>query len=149
MISGFSHCLCVLLACLLMQSEGLADESSHKANKMVVVVSRANPVQSLSKSQVEDIFLGKSLAFPDGRRAVPVDQAEGSEERGRFYTEVLGRTAAQIRTHWSRLVFTGRGRPPRSVGSREELVQVIANDPQSIGYIERHLIDGSLRVVLE
>lgn len=149
MISRFLHCFCVLLACLLAWSDVLAADGSAGAEDMVVVVSRNSSVQSLSKLQVDDIFLGKALVFPGGQRAVPVDQAEGSETRGRFYNEVLGRTSAQIRAHWSRLVFTGRGRPPRSVASGDELLQLMANDPQVIGYVERRKVNGTVKVVLE
>lgn len=149
MVSKVSHCIGVFLACLLIQGGGTVVQGLQEPDQLVVVVSRDNPVQSLSKLQIEDIFLGKSAVFPDGRRAVPVDNAEGSVLRTRFYTEVLGRTAAQIRAHWSRLIFTGRGRPPRSVSSVEELLQIVAKDPQSIGYIERHLVTDAVRVVLE
>jgi hypothetical protein len=48
---------------------------------VVVVVSTKSPVDTLSRSQVVDLFLGKSSRFPGGRSAVPIDQAEGSAKR--------------------------------------------------------------------
>lgn len=149
MTSKVSHYLCVLLLGLSFLGDGGAAEIPDGAEDMVVVVSRASTVQILTRQQVEDIFLGRTMTFPNGQRVVPVDQAEGSDTRGRFYNEVLGRTTAQIRAHWSSLVFTGRGRPPRSVGSGQEVMQIVANDPQALGYIKRSLVTEAVRVVLE
>jgi hypothetical protein len=55
---------------------------------VIVVVSSKNPVTTLSKNQVADIFLGKSARFPDGSSAVPIDQTEGTVAREEFYKEI-------------------------------------------------------------
>jgi hypothetical protein len=49
--------------------------------EVVAVVSAKNPVTTLTRSQIADIFLGKMIRFPNGREVVPVDQLENSAER--------------------------------------------------------------------
>jgi ABC-type phosphate transport system substrate-binding protein len=114
---------------------------------LVVVVSRDSPLTHLSKNQVADIFLGRSMQFPDGRHAVPVDQAESSPMRSAFNTSVLGRTPAQVRAHWAKIVFTGRGRPPVAVADGQAVKDRIFRDANAIGYLDRQLVDDSVAVV--
>jgi ABC-type phosphate transport system substrate-binding protein len=114
---------------------------------LVVVVSPRNPVTGLTRNQVADIFLGRSVQFPDGSRAVPLDQPESSPVRSAFNDRVLGRSAAQIRAHWAKIIFTGRGRPPQDVSGCAEVKNAIAEDPRAIGYIERSSVDASVVVV--
>ena len=114
---------------------------------VVVVVSARSPVVALSKAQVEDIFLGKTIRFPDGTQAVAIDQAEGSAVRDEFYDKLVGKSAAQIKAYWSKIIFTGRGQPPRSVLNTIEMMKRISADPAAIGYIDRGMMNDSVRVV--
>lgn len=115
---------------------------------VVAVVSSKSSVTALSKNQIVDIFLGKTSHFPDGDQAVPIDQVEGSAARDEFYARFSGKSAAQIKAHWSKIIFTGRGQPPKEVSSSIEVKNQVAQNPKSIGYIERSLVDGSVRVLL-
>jgi ABC-type phosphate transport system substrate-binding protein len=114
---------------------------------VVVVVSAKSPVAALSKTQVQDIFLGKTIRFPDGAPAVVIDQAEGSAIRDEFYNKVAGKSAAQIKAYWSKIIFTGRGQPPPSVPNSIEVLKRISANPAAIGYIDRYMINDSVRVV--
>lgn len=118
------------------------------AADVVAVVSSKSPVTVLSKNQVVDIFLGKTSRFPDGEQAVPIDQVEGSVQRDEFYTKFTGKSAAQIKAHWSKIIFTGRGQPPKEVLNSVEVKKLVVQNSRAIGYIERSLVDGSVRVLL-
>jgi ABC-type phosphate transport system substrate-binding protein len=115
---------------------------------VVAVVSSKSPVTMLSKNQVADIFLGKTARFPDGRQVVPIDQAEGTIARAEFYTQFTGKSAAQIKAHWSKIIFTGRGQPPRAVANGSEIKALLAGNPNAIGYIERTIADDTVTVLL-
>ncbi len=122
--------------------------ASMVAAQVVAVVSATSPSAALSNDQVVDIFLGKANRFPDGREAVPIDQAEGSRPRDEFYQKFAGKSPAQIKAHWSKIIFTGRGQPPRQASSDAEVKKFVAANPGAIGYIERSLVDGSVKVLL-
>ena len=113
---------------------------------VVAVVSVRSPIDVLSASQVVDIFLGKARNFPDGTPAVPIDQAENSTARDEFYLRV-GKSAAQIKAYWSKIIFTGRGQPPPTVSNDIEMKKRIVNNPAAIGYIDRSLVDGTVKVL--
>ena len=111
------------------------------------VVSAKSSIQSLSKNDISDIFLGRKIRFPNGQQAVPLDLQVGSVSRDEFYTSVVGMSAVQLKAHWSKIIFTGRGKPPKAIADGVALRKLIASDVQSIGYIDRELVDDSVRVV--
>jgi ABC-type phosphate transport system substrate-binding protein len=115
---------------------------------VVAVVSAKSTVTTLSRSQVTDIFLGRASRFPNGVQAVPIDQADGSIARDEFYAKLAGKTAAQLKAYWSKIIFTGRGQPPPVVTNSVELKKRLAANPAAIGYMEQDLVDDSVRVVL-
>jgi ABC-type phosphate transport system substrate-binding protein len=118
-----------------------------QAAEVVAVVSATNPVTTLSKSQIADIFLGKLTRFADGRLVVPVDQVENSAVRVAFYREFAGKSPAQIKALWSKIIFTGRGQPPAEAVNHIAVIKFIAKNPDAIGYIERKQVDDRVKVV--
>jgi hypothetical protein len=115
---------------------------------VVAVVSSDSSITSLSKSQIMDIFLGKRMRFPDGSSAIPIDQAEGSAARDEFYTRFADMSSAQVKAFWSKIIFTGRGQPPMAVATSLEAKKRLLANPNAISYIDRSLVDSSVRVVL-
>ena len=137
------HLLSALAAVVLM----ISANSSALASEIVVVVSAKSQVTSLSASQVADIFLGKVSRFPDGNQAIAIDQSEESTARELFYSQFTGKSAAQVRSHWSKIIFTGRGQPPRQVLNSSEAKRLVVENPNAIAYIESRLVDASVRIV--
>lgn len=136
-----------LLALTPAPCRGGAPDSAAVVDTVVVVVSAESSVTEMPRLHLVDLYLGRTSRFPDGDRAQPLDLAAGSPVREAFYETYLERSPAQIKAHWSKLVFTGRGRPPESVGDGEAMRERIAGDPRAIGYLDRRLVDESVRVV--
>jgi hypothetical protein len=117
--------------------------------QVVVIVSAKSAVAALDAAQINDIFLGKRAQFPTGVEAVPLDQPEEAPARQRFYSKVTGRTPAQLKVHWSRLLFTGRGQPPREMANADAVRKAVADNPHFISYIDKSALDPSVKVVFE
>lgn len=113
--------------------------------EVVAVVSSKSPLVALSENQIVDIFLGK-LTRVSGEPVVPIDQTEGSPLRDEFYQKFARKSPAQIKAHWSKIIFTGRGRPPQDVPDGE-VKKRLASDPNAIGYIDSKAVDDSVRVL--
>ena len=119
-----------------------------QAGDLVVIVSARSSVEALRADQAAAIFLGQSARFPDGALATALDQPIGSNERNQFYLRVTGKTPALLKAHWSKLVFTGRGQPPRELRDSAAVRHAVAEDTGLIGYIDREALDPSVRQVL-
>ena len=115
--------------------------------EIAVIVSASNGNSALDKDIIERIFLGKTASFPDGSQAIPVDQNEGNAAREAFNDKVLGKSSSQLKAYWSRLIFTGKGTPPKESGSDADVVALVAKNPNLVGYVDAAAVDGSVKVV--
>lgn len=122
--------------------------SSSLFAEIAVIVHPSN-ANALTSDQVSKIFLGRDKTFPDGSQAVPVALAEGLPATDTFNTELLKRNSSQLKAYWSKLVFTGKGTPPKEFASDTEMVKLIAANPNLIGYVNLSAADASVKVVLK
>jgi ABC-type phosphate transport system substrate-binding protein len=116
---------------------------------VVAVVSPKNPVSALSKDQLADIYLGNAKNFPGGGVATPVDLPESAAERQDFHKSVTGKSGTQFKAYWAKMVFSGRGVPPKEAASIAEVKSLIASNPGMVGYIDKSEVDSSVKVVFE
>lgn len=118
------------------------------AGELVVIVSSKSPVSSLRADQVADIFLGQIANFPGGMEAVALDQRIGSPERDEFYEKITSKTPPLVKAYWTKMIFTGRGQPPKEVGGSAAIRKMVAENPGLIGYIDKSALDASVKTVL-
>ncbi|MRV70199.1 phosphate ABC transporter substrate-binding protein [Duganella sp. FT92W] len=118
------------------------------SSDLVVIVSAKSPVTELRRDQVAGIFLAPGARFPHGGAAIALDQRIGSKQRDLFYSQVAELSPEQLKEHWSRNIFTGRGQPPREVAGNASVRRQVAQNPALIGYIDRSALDRSVRAVL-
>ena len=116
--------------------------------ELVVIVSAKSPVGALRPDQVADIFLGQIGNFPDGAEAVALDQSIGSPLRDTFYAKVASKSPALVKAYWTKMIFTGRGQPPKELPNNAAVRKQVADNPNLIGYIERSAMDPSVKAVL-
>ena len=119
-----------------------------RAGDVVVIVSARSAVKSLTATQASDLFLGRATDFPNGARATPLDQGEGSPTRDAFYQKGSGKAPAQMKAYWARMLFTGRGEPPVESGDSAAIKRLVADHPGMVGYIDKDTLDSSVRAVL-
>lgn len=132
----------------LMAAAALSVVAAAAQAQVAVVVNPKNGTANMSAEQVAGIFLGKSNALPGGGTAAVADLPESAATREQFYTKVTGKSSAQVKAAWSRLVFSGKATPPKELGSAAEVKSFVAANPDAIGYIEKSAVDASVKVVL-
>jgi hypothetical protein len=110
------------------------------AEEIVVIVNPA--AKPLSKEQIADLYLGR------GGSLTPIDQTVGSAIYTEFYKKATGRDAAQVKAIWARILFNGRGLPPKQLTDSAAVKKAVAANPNAVGYIEKSAADASVKVVL-
>ncbi len=115
------------------------------------VVLIANPsvkTSALTAEQVGQIWLGHAGELPDGTAVTPLDLAEGSPLRAQFLDKVLHKNEQQLRSYWSRVIFTGKGQPPRVLPSAAEVLRTVASTPGAVGYVDsKDVAAGKVKVL--
>jgi hypothetical protein len=102
--------------------------------ELAVVAGKGSPIDKLGEREVADIFLARTHHLADGSRVRPVELRD-SAYKADFYRGISGKTLPQINSYWTTLIFTGKGKPPRSVDELERLVELLNSDPQAIAYL--------------
>ncbi len=112
---------------------------------LVVVTGSNSTITSLTENEVRQLFSGqlKTLA---GQRVQPLDLPNSEQHREQFYRKLMGRSPEQMRAYWTRLIFTGQGKPPREVSNTQELTTLVGTG-EYIGYLPAEAAGGDLRVL--
>ncbi len=114
--------------------------------ELAVIAHIKNNIGVLSAKQVQDIFMGRTRNFPNGRFALPIDQS--SPLRAEFYQKLTGRPVEQVNAYWARIMFTGQASPPQQLPDDEAVLQTVRENEGAIGYINQIRVDKTVRVLL-
>jgi hypothetical protein len=117
------------------------------ADEVVIIVHPSNPLTEISVNDAKKIFLGKKKFFPGGEKAIPGDQPKGTQSRKFFYGGIIGKSEAKLKSYWSRLIFTGKGTPPKIIGDDHAVKEWVAGQPQGMGYIMRSKADNTVKIL--
>ncbi len=134
-------CAAVVLSTALMPSAVFAESIS-------VIVSAKSSVDSLTEKDVKRIYLAKRDDFPNGDPVVPLDQKGSSSAFEAFYRGIAKKSLDQLQAYRSRLVFTGKGQPPKQVAD-SEIVKLVAENPSTIGYVVGDVSSADVKVVFK
>jgi len=114
----------------------------------VVIVNAANPVVSLSRQELADIFMRRTTQWPGGYGGVrPVDQPAVAAVRDAFSRAVHGKSASAVASYWGQQVFSGRSVPPPQRPHDRGVVAFVQGDATAIGYVTPGSAPPDVKVV--
>lgn len=125
------------LLSLLLMGSALAD--------VVVIVNPLGP-DYLSQAQVSKLYLGKSKSLPGQGKAYIIDMTDDSDTKREFHSKVTHKNAAQLQAYWSRLIFTGKGKPPHTVRTPELILLLVSGKANAIAYVDEAFVDDRVKI---
>jgi len=114
----------------------------------VAVIVHPSNAANVSQDDISKLFMGRAKTFNDGKEAQAVNLVESAAARADFDQKVLGRSSSQMKAYWSKLVFTGKGTPPKELSSEQEVLDFVAKNPAAIGYISAEAVNATVKVAL-
>ena len=135
-----------ILMTVLLSLPLFASAQSVNAEELAVIVSKNSPVTSLTEVEVQQIFSGQMRSV-GGNAMQTLDLPGGDPLRDAFYQQLLSRSPDQMRSHWARLIFTGKARPPREVNGPLEMLTMIESSDSFVGYIPAANVTDKVRVL--
>lgn len=129
--------LILSLLLLLITARGLAGDAAVKIiiHPMVkIIVAAGNDTTQLSRKQISDIFLKKTIRWKNNLAIVPFDLKYDDPAREMFSKLIHGRSPAFIKKYWQQQIFSGSNLPPVEKGA-EAIVQAVAAEPGAVGYV--------------
>ncbi len=113
--------------------------------EVAVIVNPGN-ASALDADTIKKIYLGKAKSFANGNKVNPATQ-NGTAVADEFNSKVVGKSSSQLNAYWSKLVFTGKGTPPEKFDSDQAVIDFVASNGDSIGYIDSSKATDKVKVV--
>ncbi len=113
---------------------------------IAVIVSAASPITQVDANELEKLYLGKTKSV-GGASASALNQKGSSGVTEQFNRIVLNKSNSQVKAYWSKLVFTGKGKPPKELASDAEVISAVVGDPSVIGYIDASAVTADVKVL--
>tara|TARA_B100000700_G_scaffold10193_1_gene10451 strand:+ start:367 stop:804 length:438 start_codon:yes stop_codon:yes gene_type:complete len=135
-----------LLLWLLFGAESDGRAASDLA--IAIVVAKASNIESISKRELVDVYMGRFEVLESGHKVKPVDYESGSDLRTLFYKSLVNKSERQINAYWSRLIFSGRAKPPLQVSSPEESLAYLLTNQSALAYMPVNRVSEEMKIVL-
>ncbi|GEB72236.1 phosphate ABC transporter substrate-binding protein [Pseudoalteromonas carrageenovora] len=113
--------------------------------EVAVIVNPSN-ANALDTDTIKKIYLGKTKSFDNGNKVNPATQ-NGTAIADEFNSKVVGKSSSQLNAYWSKLVFTGKGTPPEKLDTDQAVIDFVAANADSIGYIDSSKATDKVKVV--
>lgn len=111
---------------------------------IAVVAHKDSPVAQLTREEVAALFLGKRKLSNDVS-VVPIDSKD-SALRDRFYQSVADMNGLRVKAYWSRIVFSGQGRPPQAAAAPEARER-LAVESGAVTYLPADQVTPDMKIV--
>lgn len=116
---------------------------------LVVIANPESGINQLTRDEVTAIYMGRTRRLASGLNLQPLDQAPSNTDKAHFYIELINKNLSEINAYWSRLVFSGQGKPPTQVDNAAAVVNAVAQTKGAIGYVPRSMVTKQVKVVLD
>jgi hypothetical protein len=130
----------------VLSTAGLMMAATFASAEVVVIVNASSSINSATAEEIQQVFLGKRNEI-GGVSVTPVDQSEGNDARDVFYEKIVDKTPSQLNAYWSRLIFTGKGKPPKQYFDDAEVLETILEEEDSVGYIDSSSVSEGIKVI--
>ena len=115
--------------------------------EVALVVSVDSKLTTYDEHAISSLYLAKIKTLPEVGRIVPMDLPEDNPTKKAFYLGLMKKSPDQIRSYWSRLIFTGQSSPPEVMADDQEMAHFIHRNPDTIGYVDSSSVNDTLRVL--
>ncbi len=105
------------------------------AQEVKIVAHPDVPRYALSQDEIQQIFLGRNTQWDENKEKIHFITLEGGDVHEQFVRRFVGKTSSQYGNYWRKMVFTGKGRAPKSLKDPEDVVAYVANTRGAIGYV--------------
>ncbi len=122
----------------------LYGQISRAESGLVVAVRKDSQITQLSREEVVDLFLGKRKHI-NGSFYMAIDSKDNAL-RDRFYQAAADMNAVRVKAYWSRIVFSGQGRPPQEASTAEAIAR-LTDDPSALIYLPADLVTPEMKIV--
>jgi ABC-type phosphate transport system substrate-binding protein len=132
----------LIIACVV----SIVTFSHHSFAQVVVIAHKSTPIATLDNDKLLDIFTLNTKNWGDGGKITLLEIKGDSPSKARFYA-TLGTSFGEMQRLWLKKQFAGKGVPPTTVGSEDEIIQKVASTPGAIGYVSMEKASKDVKIL--
>jgi hypothetical protein len=111
---------------------------------LVLVVSNQSSLESIDKTSLTDLYLGRQLTH-----RIRVADVVTVPFRAEFYKRLTGRDIRQVEAMWAQRLFTAEGVPPVMFRKPDAALEWLLEEPNRIMYLLSQQLDDRVKVIYE
>jgi hypothetical protein len=127
--------------------EGGHSEGRAKLPKIVVVVSKRNPIVSLKAAELRRVFLRQQTQWPNRWTITVYERSVESQIRQRFSKHVLKKRPRELKEYWMNLQLTRGLKPPKVLRSARLVKEYLRRVKGGVGYLYEWEVDDTVKVI--
>lgn len=115
------------------------------AEDILIICNKSVTINSVSKGDLERIYLGQKNLWEGGGKIEPVMlQNELAES---FLTTYVGKNATTFGNYWKKMLFSGKGNGPKQFTKPKEVVDYVASTQGAIGFVPAGTNSDTVKIV--
>ncbi len=101
---------------------------------VLVIANKDVKDTTIAKADLKEIFLGKKVQWTDNTKIRFVTLKESAPHET-FVKAYINKSVKQYSNYWRKMVFTGKGKIPKSFATSAEMMEYVSGTSGAIGYI--------------
>lgn len=114
--------------------------------QVAVIANNTVPIETITESQLLDIYSGDVKWWDNGSPVIVFDLAEKTDIKSTFY-KYIGKSTARMKSIWLKNMLSGEGEPPKAMDSEEEMLQRVLETIGAIGFIGKDKVSSDVKVL--
>jgi ABC-type phosphate transport system substrate-binding protein len=117
------------------------------AHANVLIIANKNVKDSvITKADLKEIFLGKKVQWTDNTKIRFVTLKESGSHKT-FLRTYINKSSQQYSNYWRKMVFTGKGKIPKSFATSAEMIEYVSGTNGAVGYIESSATSSNVNTI--
>jgi len=118
------------------------------ADDLAVVVNKSNPVETVTKAQLQKMVLGEQASWATGKKVSVVLRSPGQPERDGVLRSICGMSEDDFNQHLMHANFNGdTGGAPKALSSGVAVRQLVMSIPGAIGFLQQSDVNDTVKVI--
>ena len=94
---------------------------------------------SLTMNDLKEIYMGEKKFWKNGQK-INVSMLISCDTQQKFHKLYLNMSLFQFVHHWKLIIFSGKGKFPKTLDTEQELINYVSETQGAIGYISSNTI---------
>lgn len=112
-----------------------------------VIVHKSNPLSSITKDELSNIFLGKRVLWESGGRIVTAMLSTDNDQIRTFLKRICNKSVMRFNAHWMKFIFSGSGIRPQEFSSSMNASYFVGINKTSIAIVDVPIKSNNVKIL--